>query len=1307
MPDIGMGSGSSSTSSLETTSALSHQYTGILSRTFSTSSTVRWILPARVRSANKNDIVFVGETFVQLREFLPNGQLADATAKLDFGTQILAAQVVSAKLQIVEIMDEIIKQERDQEQYSLHGHPIDDSHPPQLLVLSTSSNELIYIYARENSSGDARFIFAKRSLLRGVNLPLRQCRHMAVDSDSNSTCSRALAIASSSGYIAIFKLHTVANIKRQIDDWDPQKHDTFLPWTEQRFIQIDGNILKMAFLRSSDSDPTKVFLLLMVASGVETHLLLYEWDTEAPLRSMKPMGCSGRPAKDDQFPLMLIPSTHPYSCFVVVQTGISYYQNVHSSEFKRIHCTFMGKAAGPLTWVHWAKPRRHEQYLQKSDDLVIVREDGLLQCFQIDKASSTKFTMNWTIGTLDIHVDTAFCMLAGPPSKGGDIVVAGGDMTEGGVFQVLARTGPTKQQNIVNVAPVHDMIIGSRGDATSSTGSQLERLDRIYLCGGRTKDHSHVTELRNGLEAQLGWTMPYPDPFDISRIWSLHIPWQKRLLLATSHSVSTNAVSFNLETQELESMDPESLPGFNFESPTLVIADIGNGHILQLTKDDINVIAEGDDSSIESCLQKKLNCLQADIFEGDNVVALVGKAINGYQIGLISIDTSNRHGVNYTPAPSPIVVQHEIIALCCMNIGDRRLVVVGTTTGKLLGYLVLENLTLKLAFETEVSEICVHVEIAPVASLVALDHHDSTPVLLLCGLRNGVMMCLELSADLNDRINIRSDNFHRLGQTTVQFSKEVVGAGTTGIPSVLVLCDSRLHRITLYPNDAAIDYALTTLYLANLSEPGLPLPEVNAIHRIAKLPPPFGEPGGLIVCSTRDELLFASLVAQEQTIITQLPLPAVPRRLLYSNHLKKLVVATEKRLRGSTAYAGDFGHATESHEQDDKGIPYVDMPKPVGSEERIQISLSIVDPEWRGDEMSSVSVPIVEDCNLRVTALMEWAIEQDITGKGNGLWIVMGLEQHVSNVETNIGRVIAINAKNIKKGHHSPQQRVLYRSVKGAIRALCAYGRSSLLIAAGNELILHNLDLTVKKWKTLATYTLPSAATSISCQGAMIFVATSHHSLIVLMERNDALFEHKSDSMARNLNNVVSFGGNCAMFSAFDTAGTHLMAFSGFDQESDDPVPMFRAILPLKIDRIRFRKGTDVTGGARHHFYGSTTDGTVYHFETLAPNEWRLLRFLEELSHFERDTIKAVPISKRTIDGKDALFHFPATKLSDMHVHGDRLRLMIEPGPYNLRNLFRTTQQREIFGKLAVAVIGETEYPVEAVVVWIRRFLQS
>lgn len=510
----------------------------------------------------------------------------------------------------------------------------------------------------------------------------------------------------------------------------------------------------MDFLRSSDSDATDVLLILLVDSGVETHLLLYKWDTRSPLHSIKPMGCSGRPLKEDHFPLMLIPSTRPYSFVVVMETGISYYENVHSMEFKRINCRFMKNTAGPLVWVQWAKPRRHNQYLQKRDDLVIVREDGLLQYFQIEKSSSTKFNMNNTVGHLGIHVDTAFCMLAGPPGKGGDVIIAGGDMTEGGVFHVSARGAPEKTQSIFNLAPVHDMIIGPpENDEFVATPTRVEASDRLYLCGGKSEERSQITEIRKGLEAQLGWTMPYPDAFDIHRIWTLEISWQKSLLLITSHPTSTNAVSFDLETQDLELMDSESLPGFDLNSSTLVAALIEKDHVVQVTTNGIHIMTRGDDAEIKSCLHKTLDCLQADLFEQDNIVAIARQSSEGFEVGLISFTTAANLAVGINPAPSSITLPEEPISICCMDLENSRLLILGTTTGKLLGYLAMPDLTLELEFEKEVSELCSEVENAPVASLTMLCHLDSSPKLLLCGLRHGVLMCLEVRIDHNNKLS--------------------------------------------------------------------------------------------------------------------------------------------------------------------------------------------------------------------------------------------------------------------------------------------------------------------------------------------------------------------------------------------------------------------------------------------------------------------------------------------------------------------------------------------------------------------------
>jgi hypothetical protein len=154
---------------------------GILSRTLSSSSSIRWILPARLRSPSKNDVVFVGHTSIQLHEFQDSGQLVDTTAKLDLGTTITDAKIISADLETMPILDAILQQERDLEQFSIRGQPIADGQPPQILVLITRDNELIYIYAREDVVGDAHLVFAKRPFLRGAGVAASECQDVAVD----------------------------------------------------------------------------------------------------------------------------------------------------------------------------------------------------------------------------------------------------------------------------------------------------------------------------------------------------------------------------------------------------------------------------------------------------------------------------------------------------------------------------------------------------------------------------------------------------------------------------------------------------------------------------------------------------------------------------------------------------------------------------------------------------------------------------------------------------------------------------------------------------------------------------------------------------------------------------------------------------------------------------------------------------------------------------------------------------------------------------------------------------------------------
>lgn len=156
---------------------------GILSQTLAPSPHVRWILPARIRSRQYHDVVFVGESCIQLREFLPSGQLADATAKLNIGAQIMAAKVISAKSEKVPIVDAVLDQEWDEDRFLINGKVCSDDQPPQLVVLCTAAGELVYVYAKFAIDTGVRLVFAKRTILHGVSMFSKYGKHMAIDQE--------------------------------------------------------------------------------------------------------------------------------------------------------------------------------------------------------------------------------------------------------------------------------------------------------------------------------------------------------------------------------------------------------------------------------------------------------------------------------------------------------------------------------------------------------------------------------------------------------------------------------------------------------------------------------------------------------------------------------------------------------------------------------------------------------------------------------------------------------------------------------------------------------------------------------------------------------------------------------------------------------------------------------------------------------------------------------------------------------------------------------------------------------------------
>ncbi|OAG37856.1 hypothetical protein AYO21_07962 [Fonsecaea monophora] len=1268
---------------------------GILSRTLSSSSSIRWILPARIRSPSNNDVVFVGPTFVQLHEFKDSGQLVVLTAKLDFGTTITDARIVSAELKSVPIVDAILKQERDQEQFSIRGQPVNETEPPQILVLITKDNELIYVYARKDVVGDVKLIFAKRPFLGGVDLPSRECRDIAVDPES-----RALAVASPSGYFGVFKLHDVDKIKSEIDIWDPLNPTSFRPSEEQRFIQVAGKILLMTFLRSPEADPTKVILLLLVYSGEAeqgTHQYLYRWDTRQSLQTIQPMTCSGRRLREDELPLMLIPSTRPFSYIVVMASGISYYENVQSSQMKRVYCRCMDNINTSLQWVQWVRPRRHNQYLERCDDIVILREDGLLKNFLIDKASSTKFSTNNTIGHLGFSVDTAFCMLSGPPRTGGDIIIVGGSLTDGGVFHVSARGSPERIQRIETLAPLNDIALGPPIAIDSQDPSMWQGTPgRLYACSGPCDRHGQVSEIRYGLEAQIGWEMSFPEAALVERLFSLEIPDANELLLLASHTTNSSMVAFELETQDISLTDTESHPGFDFDHPTLAATVINRNTVVQVTTHGAHAISIDADGEARELSHLKSRITHSAFFADDQAIVTANRVSSGHELCVIDIETSENGLSCFTCRPS-VRLRHVPNVICCIPAQASQLVLIGTSTGEILGY----TETLELAFEFRVQDLSAQVENSAVSSLVALKQPTIGPTLLLCGLRSGTVICLELTVDSDDasKTALKCDDVYRVGATSVQIVEEKSEPGNPHYPSALVLCEYTLHRITLHPNSAVVDYTMSPLWVTDRTKPSAQ-PLVNAVHRIPKLASGDEQPGGFLICAVAEDLLFCSVIAQEHGIARHLNLNGTPKRLIYSRFLQRFVVAFSKE--GSPVEMRTRRHTGVTQTQSGKDIssPLLDKVQRVGLQ---LITPNLQYPKSKDSEYSTFSTIVTGDDSDVIHDLIDWA---PTDGNNHYEWLVLALEQ-ASTVPgaRGPGRVVCVNAKSLGKGKPDATPKLAFSS-REPITAICAYKMSSLLIAAGKEIVLHHLDWSTRRWKTLARHALPSYANAISCQGSLICVATQQHSLFVLVEKENALHHHKCDTKLRYAKDIVVLDGSTAVFASADVGGTDIIGFSGLTKGTTDAVPAFHATVPGHIHRFRLDTSQGLRKTDRTRFYGCTLDGTIFHFALLKHNEWKLLHFIEEMSHMIRKPIKPVPIKKRDTDNKAYLWKPPAFRPRDMHVQGDRLLMMIDQGPYNLRNVLRGSEMLDSFNALVKETLGDTEEPVDAVIAWIRKLMR-
>jgi Mono-functional DNA-alkylating methyl methanesulfonate N-term len=493
-----------------------------------------------------------------------------------------------------------------------------------------------------------------------------------------------------------------------------------------------------------------VILALLVANQGHIFLLLYRWDTRVPLHRFKPMRCSGqRLHVDDGFPLLLIPCVSSRSFLLVTESCLVVYDHVTASQanttrysFKASNDANLDGSSRAKRWTQWARPKRHLQHRQMHDDIFLVREDGVIETCLIDFSDKkVKVTTSITPGSLDICVDSAFCLLEAPAhTGGGDIIIAGGDMTDGGLFQARARQHLERIQTLSNGAPFQDLI--SVTSKRKSVGNTADT--NIFACCGNVGNRGTVVQIHHGLEAQVGWTLEHPDAASIERLWTLEVRSQEAMLLLSSHHSHTSMLVLGLQEMDLEFADSISCPGLDFNQITLAAAMLRNDLLIQITPTTLNIIPIVDQSKAGRMDISDLQAVCADISSEAGWAALGHPFNQRYGLSLCNFNqnTEGRNGASGIMQ----VAELRTRPLCVQfaKLSGMTALLVGTEQGELYVFAMEVGIGVAQILRVNIQDLVPAIDGVAVSSICLLTHPANGVGLILCGLRGGCLVCVEV-----------------------------------------------------------------------------------------------------------------------------------------------------------------------------------------------------------------------------------------------------------------------------------------------------------------------------------------------------------------------------------------------------------------------------------------------------------------------------------------------------------------------------------------------------------------------------------
>ena len=520
----------------------------------------------------------------------------------------------------------------------------------------------------------------------------------------------------------------------------------------------------MEFLHPVRDDSDHVILLLIVSKSGKSKLMWYEWNTKIPLHDASLDPNVHLLPTEDRLPLLLIPLLAFNAFILVSETGISIYKDLLTGTPSRfIHELAHNEEAEELAssrnspiWVQWARPMRSPSRRISDDNIYLCREDGIVRYIDIKYNLPQMLDSSHDAGNLDTNINASFAVIdLGPTAH--DLLIAGGDSSEGGHWLFSAREAAEHLSSRPNWTPFIDSILTTASFkcnhlATRPKMTWRDALMSVHLlgCAGKAK-HGSITELRYGNRASksldsvdLGVALTS----SVLGIWALH-PTQDELLILISYPTRSSLLRIK------EGYDPELLDesmGVNLGLTTIAATSITNGTMVQVTETAVyggswpSLATRGQNWKFDfSSTGERVIIAATRQGEHHCTVALAVQRGQGFflQLGLIGDNINSIREANLLRAHPTCVALYTSAA--------RTLVIVGNVEGGIEFFVGAKDESLQNLPKVGDWQFTASYEICD--SIAILDMNGGgdmlSAYLLVCGLRNGRIHTLRFANEIS------------------------------------------------------------------------------------------------------------------------------------------------------------------------------------------------------------------------------------------------------------------------------------------------------------------------------------------------------------------------------------------------------------------------------------------------------------------------------------------------------------------------------------------------------------------------------